>query len=74
MARISKQDFEGWLMNPVTEEFRKMLKENLDKLAYGSMNNGAARDQIGTAINIGKFMATMDYYNMNYEFLTGEER
>jgi hypothetical protein len=59
-------------MNPITEEFRKMLKENLDKLAYGSMNNASARDHIGTAINVGRFMATMDYYNMNYEFLTGE--
>lgn len=71
--RISKQDFEGWWSSPVGVEFKRMLKENLDKLAYGTMTNSFARDDIGNAIEIGRFMATMEYYNLRYEDVAGEE-
>ena len=53
-------------------EFRKMLKENLDKLAYGTMTNAFSRDHIGNAIEVGRFIATMFYYNMSYKELMGE--
>ncbi len=53
-------------------EFRKMMKEDLDKLAYGTMTNASARDHIGNAIEVGRFAAIMHYYNMNYGTLIGE--
>ena len=49
-----------------------MLKENLDKLAYGNMTNAMCRDQIGNAQEVGRFDATMEYYNLTYEDLAGE--
>jgi len=71
--RISKQDFENWWTSPVGVEFRKMLKENLDKLAYGNMTSSYARDQISNAIEIGRFQVTMEYYNLRYEDIAGKE-
>ncbi len=69
--QISKSDFDAWWDGPVGREFRQMMKEDLDKLAYGTMTNSSARDHIGNAIEVGRFMAIMHYYNMSYETLTG---
>jgi hypothetical protein len=71
--RITKSDFENWWGSPVGEEFRKMLRENMEKLAFGNMNNVHARDQVQNAIEVGRFMATNELYNLTYEYLTGED-
>ncbi len=71
-SQISKDDFDRWWSSPVGLEFRKMLKENLDKLAYGTMVHSFARDHIANAIEVGRFQATVELYNMDYYYLTGE--
>ncbi len=70
--KINSDDFQTWWSSPVGLEFRKMLKENLDLLAYGTMTHSFARDHIGNAIEVGKFQATVEIYNMDYYYLTGE--
>lgn len=69
--QITKDDFNNWWSSPIGMEFRKLLKENLDKLAHGNMTNSYARDVIGNAQEVGKYMATLFYYNMTFEELTG---
>ena len=73
MREITRNDFDNWWNNPVGVEFKKMLRENLDKLAYGNMTHSYARDHIGNAIETGKYEATMFYYKLSYEQFTGEE-
>lgn len=71
--RITKSDFENWKTSLVGKEFfQRLLKEDLDKLAYGNMTHALARDHIGNAIEVGKFQIIQLYYNMTYEYLTGE--
>lgn len=71
--RISKEDYENWWASPVGVEVKKLMRENLDKLSHGTMTGSFARDQIGNAIEVGKYQATMFYYNLPYNELTGEE-
>ena len=70
---ITKDDFQNWWNSPVGQEFREMLKENLDKLAYGNMTDDLCRDHIANAEHVGQFHATMFYFNLTYEQLTGNQ-
>lgn len=69
---ITKDDFDNWWNAPVGKEFRKLLDENMVKLAYGNMAQSFCRDHIGNAIEVGKFEATMFYSKMTFEQLMGE--
>jgi hypothetical protein len=69
--RISESEFQAWWSSPVALEFRRMMKEDLDKLAYGTMVESVARDQIGNAIEVGRFKAILHYFSMNYQTLMG---
>ena len=71
--RISKDEFNSWWSSPCAIEFKKMMKEDLDKLAWGTMIQSFARDHIGNAIEVGRFMAILHYYKITYEALIGEE-
>jgi len=69
--RITKDDFDNWWASPVGQEVKALLRENLDKLSSQTMTEGYARDQIGNAIEVGRYEATMFYYNLSYDDLTG---
>ena len=69
---ITKSDFEAWWNSPVGVEFRKLLDENLEKIAHGSMNMDYAFNHTDKAIEIGKYYATSFYKNLTYEALTGK--
>lgn len=70
--RITASDFEAWWGNPVGDEFRKMLKEDLDKLSHGNMTESFARDHIHNAIQVGRYERTMEIYKLNFEALMGD--
>ena len=64
---ITEDQFNNWWSDPVAIEFKKMVKENLDKLAYGNMTQSYCRDQIGNAIEVGKYEANKFFYNLRFE-------
>jgi hypothetical protein len=72
-VKITKRDFDAWWALPVGMEFKKLLHENLDKLAHNSKTENYARDQIGNAIEVGKYEATKFYLNITFRELMGEE-
>ena len=67
--QITKDDFEDWKSNPVTEKVMEVVKENLDRLAYGTMTPAYCRDSIANAIEVGKFEANKWFYNLSHEDL-----
>jgi len=67
--QITKDDFDNWWNSPVAKEFKEMLKEDLDKLAYGNMTNSYCRDHIGNAIEVGRFERTREILQLKYEQL-----
>lgn len=71
--RLTRDDFDNWWNLPVGKEFKKMLKEDLDKLSYGNMTTALARDHIQNAIEVGRYQRTMEIYNLTHEDLMGEE-
>lgn len=68
---ITEDDFNNWKNSPVGAEFRKLLTDNLTKLAYGNMTHSYCRDTVANAIEVGKFEATMFYLKLTYEQLVG---
>ena len=70
--KITKSDFEAWWNFPVGLEFRKMVREDMDKLAHGSMVESFARDTTANAVMVGEYKALLFIYNLVYEQLMGE--
>ena len=71
--RISKLDFDQWWSSPVALLFKKVLEENLIKLSVGTMTNAMARDLVQNAIEVGRYMATMEYLTIDHEYLGIED-
>ena len=69
--QISKDDFDNWKNSPVGNVFFGLLRDNLDKLAWGNMTQALCRDHIGNAYHVGQFEATRTYFMMDYKELTG---
>ena len=61
-----------WWNSPVGLDFRKLLEENLNKLAHGTMNMATVRDQVESAEKLGEYTATRFYWTLTYEQLVGE--
>ncbi len=70
---LTKDEFDRWWNNPVGDEFRKMLHEDMVKLAHGNMTNSLARDHIQNAVEVGRYQRTVEIHNTTYEDLVGEE-
>lgn len=71
--QLTKSDFDNWWNAPVGLEFRKMLKEDLDKLAHGNMTNAEARDTIGNAQKVGSYNTVMHFIKLQHTDILGEE-
>ena len=71
--KLNKNDFDNWWNNPVALEFKKMLKEDMEKLAHGNMVQSFARDHIQNAIEVGRYQRTLEIHNLSHEQLLGDE-
>ena len=71
--RLTKDDFEAWWTSPVALEVKRMLEEDLIKLAHGSMTNAMCRDQVQHAIETGRYIRTMELIKLRFEDVSGEE-
>jgi hypothetical protein len=70
-VRITQDEFNNWWGSPVGMEFQKMLAEDLQKLGHGNMAHSFARDQVGNAIEVGRYMRTLEIMKLTYELLVG---
>jgi len=71
--RITKSDFIHWWNLPYTQEFRKLIAEDMDKLAHESMTTDHARDTVAKAEAVGAYKALETYANMTYAFFSGNQ-
>jgi len=73
MPQLTKDDFDNWWGSPVGEAFRQMVKENLDKLAYGGCTDAMCRDSIANAERVGQYQANLFFHNLQYEDIVGSQ-
>ena len=50
-----------------------MVKENLDKLAYGGCTDAMCRDSIANAERVGQYQANLFFHNLQYEDIVGSQ-
>ena len=70
---ITQADYEMWRAEPMTQEFFRLLQEDIDKVAHGNMTEQHARDHILNASEVGRYEALVTYAEMDYTFFTGIE-
>lgn len=69
--KITERDFRNWWNTPVALEFKRLIQEDLDKLAHESMTPEHARDTVEKAMAVGAYEALKLYRDMDYEFFGG---
>lgn len=63
---ITSEDFNEWRANPVTREVFQILRERMEKIAYG-LAEGACEDMAQYSEAVGRFKEISDLIKMDYE-------
>ena len=71
--QINRNDFDNWILNPVTQEVREMFKETLDRVHDAALSNEAIRDQINLGVLLGRKEASVEFLELTFETLMGIE-
>lgn len=71
---LTKSDFESWKSHPAGREVFKMLRERMDNLTLLGFSEGALRDPIYGAIQLGRKLEIEDLLEMTFEELMGYEQ
>lgn len=72
MREITKNDWENWWASPCGAAFRKILREDLEKLAHGTMDIRYCHDGVTKAVEVGKYQAIKQYLTMSFEEFFGK--
>ncbi len=71
--QITRDEFVGWLINPVTEEFRRVKKERADKLAHLLAAGTCLRDEVAYAKACGQYEEIQDTLEITYDDMLPKE-
>jgi len=70
-THLTKDDFDNWWNSPVGIEFKGLLREDMDKLAHGSMTTEHATSTVEKAEAVGAYKVLQTYLGMDYKFFSG---
>jgi len=69
---IDKEQFQEWLLNPVTKEVKAVMQERRLKVAVDLAGGACLGNESEHGIAVGRVREINDYLEMNYEDLKGE--
>ena len=70
--RITESDFNNWWNAPVGVEVKKMLHDRMTIIAHDSMAESFVRDNITSAVRVGRYKEIQDLLKMKFSELMGE--
>ena len=65
--QITKEEFLGWLGNPVTQEVHQVLRERMELMAHGLARGSCLGNEIEHGKAVGRYGEIKDLLDMTYE-------
>lgn len=77
-VQVTEEEFQAWLLHPVTEQFRAFLRESLEDLQNQWVNGNFTTETVdGTAQSnarsIGRGQVLLDILSLDFETLSQEK-